>query len=282
VSEVIPADELVQRTQEVAELFAAMPTRAVWETKRLLDAAETSTFEQQLELEAVTQQEMTQTDDFDEGVAAFLAKREAHFTGAATDRHHPVILRNRDDRRRWRLTTLLRIVLALPHYYLVEYWGIVAVVVAIVNWFIALARGRTPNAVHDYLARYVRYYTHVFAYIYLLADPYPRFRGWEGTYPIDLHIAPPAPQSRWKIGFRLPLAVPALIFAYVLGIVAGFVALLSWFVALAVARVPAGFQGLGAYCLRYQAQTYAYVFLLTDTYPTLASGSFEFESSTTS
>ena len=63
-----------------------------------------------------------------------------------------------------------------------------------------------------------------------------------------------------------------------LSLVLFFVAILSWFVALAVARVPAGFQNLGTYCLRYQIQTLAYVLLLTDRYPTLASGSgFQFE-----
>jgi 2-(1,2-epoxy-1,2-dihydrophenyl)acetyl-CoA isomerase len=58
-----------------------MPTQAVWQTKRLLDAAETSTFAAQLELEAVTQAELTLTPDFHEGVAAFLEKREAAFGG---------------------------------------------------------------------------------------------------------------------------------------------------------------------------------------------------------
>ncbi len=81
VSEVTTAEELPARAQVIAELYAAMPTRAVWETKRLLDAAETSSFEEQLELEAVTQAEMTQTPDFREGVAAFLAKRDPAFTG---------------------------------------------------------------------------------------------------------------------------------------------------------------------------------------------------------
>ena len=82
VSEVVPDDELAARTAELAALYAAMPTRAVWETKRLLDAAETSTFEEQLELEAETQAKMTATPDFREGVAAFLEKRDARFTGA--------------------------------------------------------------------------------------------------------------------------------------------------------------------------------------------------------
>lgn len=272
VSEVIAVEHFAERVQEVAQLFAAMPTRAVWHTKRLLDAAETTTFAGQLELEAATQAEMTQTPDFAEGVAAFLEKREAAFSGDDVPRTHSVTLRNADDRRRWRLTTVLRVPLALPHLYLVEYWTVVALLVAIVNWFIVLARGRTPEAVHDWFERYVRYATHVGAYVYLLADPYPKFRGWEGTYPVDLRVDPPAAQSRWTIAFRLILAIPALVFAYVLGIVAFVVAVLSWFVALAVARVPVGFQQLGAYCLRYQAQTWAYTLLLTDRYPSLASG----------
>jgi 2-(1,2-epoxy-1,2-dihydrophenyl)acetyl-CoA isomerase len=277
VSEVVEDDEIESRAQEVAQLYAAMPTHAVWQTKRLLDAAETSRFEEQLELEAVTQAEMTQTTDFREGVAAFLEKREAAFTGAAVDAGHPVSLRNDDDRRRWRLTTAIRIALALPHVYLVEYWGVVALLVAIVNWFIALVKGRTPDSVHDFLTRYVRYTTHVYAYLYLLADPYPKFRGWEGTYPVDLHVARPVRQSRWTIAFRLVLAIPAIVFAYVLAMVMLVVAILSWFVALAVARVPEGFQNLGAYCLRYGMQTAAYVLLLTDRYPTLASGGLELE-----
>jgi 2-(1,2-epoxy-1,2-dihydrophenyl)acetyl-CoA isomerase len=270
VSEVVPTEELAARAQEVAQLFAAMPTRAVAETKRLLDAAETSTLEEQLELEARTQAAMTRTHDFREGVAAFLEKREPEFTGEQYVRPHPISIEVNDDLRRWRLTTLLRIPLALPHLYLALYWGYVAVVVAIVSWFITLFRGRTPRALHEWMERYVRYQTHVLAYVLLAADPYPRFRGWEGTYPVDLHIEPPRPQNRWKTGFRIVLAIPSLVFAYVLAIVAGIVAFVGWLVALAVARTPRGFRDLQAYVLRYNAQTLGFVLLLTDEWPSLA------------
>ena len=59
-------------------------------------------------------------------------------------------------------------------------------------------RGRSPQGLHDWTARFLRYWTHVQAYVWLLADPYPGFRGWLGTYPVDLEIAPPAAQERWK------------------------------------------------------------------------------------
>jgi 2-(1,2-epoxy-1,2-dihydrophenyl)acetyl-CoA isomerase len=85
VSEVVPAAELPARVQEVAQRYASMPTLAIGATKRLLDAAETSSLDDQLEREAVTQAEMTQTPDFREGVAAFLEKREPAFTGRASE-----------------------------------------------------------------------------------------------------------------------------------------------------------------------------------------------------
>jgi len=144
VSEVTTAEELPARAHEIARLYAAMPTRAVWETKRLLDAAETSTFAEQLELEAVTQAELTRTPDFAEGVAAFLGKRDAEFTGADRAWPHPVHLVVNDDLKRWRLTVAMRWLLALPHLLVLSLWVYLAVPVGIVNWFIHEAlHGRT-------------------------------------------------------------------------------------------------------------------------------------------
>ncbi len=81
VSEVVPAAELAARAAALAAEAAAMPTRAIGMTKRLLDHAETATLEQQLEREAQLQAAATQTEDFREGVAAFLEKRPPRFAG---------------------------------------------------------------------------------------------------------------------------------------------------------------------------------------------------------
>jgi 2-(1,2-epoxy-1,2-dihydrophenyl)acetyl-CoA isomerase len=81
VNEVVEADELPTRVAEVAATFAALPTRAIGMTKRLFDGAGSRTLEEQLELEAQLQAAATQTEDFREGVAAFLEKRDPSFTG---------------------------------------------------------------------------------------------------------------------------------------------------------------------------------------------------------
>jgi 2-(1,2-epoxy-1,2-dihydrophenyl)acetyl-CoA isomerase len=81
VSEVVEADGLAARAAELAATYAAAPTRGVAMTKRLFDAAEDSTLEEQLEREAQLQSAATQTEDFREGVSAFLEKRSPRFAG---------------------------------------------------------------------------------------------------------------------------------------------------------------------------------------------------------
>src|SRR6266540_2849668 len=81
VSEVVDADAFPARAAEVAAELAALPTQAIAMTKRLLDRAAGPTLDEQLEWEAQLQTAATQSEDFREGVAAFLAKRSPDFKG---------------------------------------------------------------------------------------------------------------------------------------------------------------------------------------------------------
>jgi 2-(1,2-epoxy-1,2-dihydrophenyl)acetyl-CoA isomerase len=81
VSEVVDADALQNHASELAASLATMPTRAIGMTKRLFEAAPTNTLEEQLEFEAQLQSAATKTEDFREGVAAFLEKRDPRFAG---------------------------------------------------------------------------------------------------------------------------------------------------------------------------------------------------------
>lgn len=73
--------QLMSEARALAERLAKGPTLAFGQIKRTLDAAAENTLDQQLELERRTQQELGDTDDFREGVTAFLTKREAQFKG---------------------------------------------------------------------------------------------------------------------------------------------------------------------------------------------------------
>ncbi|HEV8603141.1 MAG TPA: DUF4389 domain-containing protein [Gaiellaceae bacterium] len=183
---------------------------------------------------------------------------------------HPVRLVLNDDLRRSRLTVLVRLLLAFPHLIWLNLYTAVAIVVVIVNWFATLIRGRSSERRHRWLTRFLRYWTYVTAYLNLLGNPYPPFHGSEGHYPVDLHVDERQPQRRLVTGFRIVLAIPAAILAWVFSQVMQIVSILGWFVAIVIGRMPRGMENLGTYCLRYQAQTGAYLMLLTDRYPSLA------------
>ncbi|MBX2801843.1 MAG: 2-(1,2-epoxy-1,2-dihydrophenyl)acetyl-CoA isomerase PaaG [Myxococcales bacterium] len=79
--EVVDDEALADHARGLAQKLADMPTAGLAHTKRALDASCGNTFEEQLILERDRQRLAGETDDFREGVAAFLEKRKPQFTG---------------------------------------------------------------------------------------------------------------------------------------------------------------------------------------------------------
>ena len=104
------------------------------------------------------------------------------------------------------------------------------------------------------------------AFITLVANPFPGFTGTPG-YPVDIAVAEAERQNRWITLFRTFLVIPALLVSGALSGALAVVAFLGWFASLATGRMPAGLRNLGAIAIRYQAQTNAYWFVVTDDYP---------------
>lgn len=76
------AEEVLSAAQALALRLADMPTRALVATRELMRAAPTRTLDAQLDAECLMQARLGFTHDYLEGVAAFLEKRPAQFTGA--------------------------------------------------------------------------------------------------------------------------------------------------------------------------------------------------------
>jgi len=182
-------------------------------------------------------------------------------------REDPIRLEVQDDLRRSRLTVFFRLLLGLPHYVWLALWGLLACLAAIASWFATLLAGRSPAALHRFLSAYVRYLTHVGAFVYLIANPFPGFVGEAGRYPVQATIEPARRQRRATVGLRLILALPALILASAYGSLMLVAAVLGWFAALATGKQPRGMRNSGALGLRYGVQTAGYLLLLTDGYP---------------
>jgi hypothetical protein len=191
----------------------------------------------------------------------------AVYDAANVYRSDPIRLHVTDDLRRSRLTVFFRILLATPHFVWLFLWGVAAFFAVIANWFVTLFRGRPAAPLHRFIAGLVRYQTHVYAFVQLVANPFPGFTGRSDTYPVEVEIDPPERQSRWRTGFRIFLAFPAFLVAAALGTSAYLTAVLTWFYAMARGRAPRGLRNVGAFQLRYSAQLFGYVYLLTDRYP---------------
>jgi len=191
---------------------------------------------------------------------------------AAPAQQHPIRLIVNDDLQRNRLTVFFRLILAIPHLLWVSLWGVIAGLAWVVNWFATLILGRSPDGLHTFLATYLRYFTHVRAYALLVADPFPKFTGKPGTYPIDVEVDPPEQQNRLTVFFRLILAIPAFVVTYILSQLNQLLAIFSWFVALVMGRVPEGLRNFAALAIRIETQTYGYVLLLTGRYPSFNVG----------
>ncbi|MDI1283400.1 MAG: 2-(1,2-epoxy-1,2-dihydrophenyl)acetyl-CoA isomerase PaaG [Reyranella sp.] len=81
VWQVVDDAALMEEATKVAAKLAAGPTRSYAAIKDAMNRAGTNSLDQQLDLERDAQRALGRSEDFKEGVAAFLAKRPANFTG---------------------------------------------------------------------------------------------------------------------------------------------------------------------------------------------------------
>jgi len=80
VSHLLPAEDFAEQALALAQSIASLP-RSAQLTKRLLRREEAAQLSEYLEMEAQCQMEAFQSEDFREGVSAFVARRAPNFVG---------------------------------------------------------------------------------------------------------------------------------------------------------------------------------------------------------
>ena len=81
IYKVFSVETFMEEAQKIAETLSKMPTHGLALTKRALNASMRNNLEEQLALESKYQIEAAQTEDYSEGVNAFMEKRKPNFTG---------------------------------------------------------------------------------------------------------------------------------------------------------------------------------------------------------
>jgi len=182
---------------------------------------------------------------------------------------YPIVYDQSPPIKRSRLTVFFRLLLLIPHFIWAMFYGLAAYLVVFVAWFAILFTGKYPAGMYEFIAGFLRFYTRLNAYTYLVVDQYPPFEGGEHPeYPVRLKIGPPqAKYSRLLVFFRFILVIPIAIFIYVLTIWLQVVAIAIWFVAVIMGKTGAGLTEALRFPMSYIARGTAYSLLLTDKYP---------------
>ena len=115
---------------------------------------------------------------FSNRVGIYLALMDDSYP--STDEHQSVHLEYRypdagRDLNRW--LPLVKWLLAIPHYIVLFFLDIAALVVVIVTWFAILFTGRYPRGMFDFVEGVIRWHNRVVGYaLTLVTDRYPPFR----------------------------------------------------------------------------------------------------------
>ena len=81
IYKVFPDSIFQEEAVKLATILASMPTKGLWHTKQALNKSLINNLEEQLQTEDELQQKAASTYDFEEGVKAFLEKRQPRFKG---------------------------------------------------------------------------------------------------------------------------------------------------------------------------------------------------------
>ena len=142
-------------------------------------------------------------------------------------------------------------------------------------WFAIMARGTMPRGLEGALQYALGYCAQAYAYLFLVTPRYPNAHPKSVApveeplpeHPIRVTNADDPQRSRLTVGFRLPLAIPHILWLYLWGIVAFFAAVGMWFVTLFAGRPPSSLHRFLTRFTRYQLHVIAFLYVAGGPFP---------------
>lgn len=170
--------------------------------------------------------------------------------------------------RRNRLTVFFRIILAIPHTFLLGVWGSVTQVAAFFQWVVIVFTGKRNEGLHSFNNAYLEYSARVSGYTALLHDTWPGFATERRDEPVHYRLDFHPQANRLTTLLRWIWMIPALFVVMLFGFAAMFVQFVGWFMILITGRLPRGMFDFLVRFTRLSVAFSAYLLLLTDEYPT--------------
>ena len=167
---------------------------------------------------------------------------------------------------------IIRSILVIPQAIVLFILAFVIGFVMLFSWIPVLVNGRQAEFVYTIIGGYLRLATRVGGYVLLMTGKYPPF-GPGGEHTIDLTFDETEQQNRlWGIPFvgllvRSILLIPHWIVLIFIGIILGFVSLITWIPVLVNGRTADWVVRWVGGFYRWFNRVYAYALLLTGKYP---------------
>src|SRR2546421_4469148 len=202
-------------------------------------------------------------------------------TGEETNMHTPVQFRAEPPAGpRNRISALLRPVLIIPHVLLVGgpfvglgatgirtgAFGLVAVTVALLDWFAILITGHPLGGLQPYKRIYLRWRARALAYAAFLRDEYPPFG--EGDHPATLELPDDPPvRDRAMVALRPLLIIPHVLMVLLVLAVAAAATIVAWVLLIVTGAMPAWLWRFNHDALAYMLRVETYALLVHDVFP---------------
>ncbi|MEQ8839397.1 MAG: DUF4389 domain-containing protein [Acidimicrobiales bacterium] len=171
----------------------------------------------------------------------------------------------------WR--PLVQWFMAIPHLIVGYFINLVAALFIFVGWVAIVFTGKMPQGIAGFICMANRYQTRVMTYAGFLHAEYPPFdftttAADPGGQPVRVDFAPQLEgRNRLTALLRILWAIPAVLFFYVIMIVAQILWFIAFFAVLFTGKWPRGLLDFVLGGLRVSTRLSAYVTLLTDEYP---------------